>query len=929
MNRMTREVAMYLKAYNQTGQGFAAALGSLQGFRNKVNQIFKTIAKAAAAAAAAIATYAVHIGESFEQAVANTTSMLLTAAKSSEQMQGWVAQLSGEARRLGAATAYTARNVMDAMYDLASGGMRANEILAASEGILKLAGATMSGMGETAETVMSSLRQFGMEATSTNRVVNVFAAGIQNSMLNMERLTYAMVYAGPYMSLVGENIEDTVAALALLHNAGLKGSVAGTNLRAMISALLKPSDDLKQALGDVSLAGDGLLAVIKKLSSQKFSPDQFAAMFKIRGLPAANALVKAGPQAFEDMVKAITGTQAAFDMYEWQMNTVHNQWMILKSAAEETGLAIFDVLKGPIREGLRMAIAWVERNRSAMVDWAAAAVRGFRMMADQVKDAIEWIKRHRSAIEPTVTILSLIAAGIYAAATATRIWAGAGLLLNAVISPLGRVVVIGTLIALAIAKATNTTIDFQEVWRGVVHVVMNFGEYLKFGLNVAGLYWNAFWRSVWSIFPDIIRNWKQIGVALWESFEWAFLMILDLYDATVWALYHASWGLVHSMKFVGFALAAAFMGHLELIPGYAAEAWAQLKDNAAKVVDDFRGVGEKRMKETGEAWAAVHMTEFLTKLREEMGYAGIEMQRLMLGLPTMKPLAPAAGSGGYQPPPTMPPGFDAAADPWAWLDKKAVAGKKPFVSAVEESAKEVMIVMDELNRSMQQVFDGGWASIIDSSRTGAEKWADLFRNMRQAAWSVIGDVVKKYIWGEAMKWKAVAASEKAQAAARVAGAVTDTGVTGVKAANASVETAFNLKAAASGFFRAFASLPWVGIGLALGAIVLMKKMMKGFHDGGPVTGRSGRDAIPAWLERGEYVMPAAATRNNLPALEAMRRGQTPRSMAAGGNRTNVFQVTSGSLILADNQLTMRRFADQLLRVLETESMPARQVVGNG
>ena len=90
------------------------------------DKVFKNIARASAAAFAAIGTAAIGVGAAFEQGLANTSSMFITAAKDAKQLGEWTAQLEARARDLGSTTAFSAREATDAMYALASGGMSAS-----------------------------------------------------------------------------------------------------------------------------------------------------------------------------------------------------------------------------------------------------------------------------------------------------------------------------------------------------------------------------------------------------------------------------------------------------------------------------------------------------------------------------------------------------------------------------------------------------------------------------------------------------------------------------------------------------------------------------------------------------------------------------------------------------------------------------------
>ena len=51
----------------------------------------------------------------------------------------------------------------------------------------------------------------------------------------------AMKFAAPMMSMAKISFNEATAAIGALANAGLKGTVAGTALRAMMTRLLNPT----------------------------------------------------------------------------------------------------------------------------------------------------------------------------------------------------------------------------------------------------------------------------------------------------------------------------------------------------------------------------------------------------------------------------------------------------------------------------------------------------------------------------------------------------------------------------------------------------------------------------------------------------------------------------------------------------------------
>src|SRR5574344_2385962 len=85
--------------------------------------------------------------------------------------------LTDAAKNAGATTKYTASQAADALFNLAQAGMSAEQATQALGGVLSLAQASGAGLAESAESVASSLSQFGLQASDSARIATVFAAG--------------------------------------------------------------------------------------------------------------------------------------------------------------------------------------------------------------------------------------------------------------------------------------------------------------------------------------------------------------------------------------------------------------------------------------------------------------------------------------------------------------------------------------------------------------------------------------------------------------------------------------------------------------------------------------------------------------------------------------------------------------------------------
>lgn len=873
MRSEKREVAIYLRAINRMGAGVRQAASEMKAISAAGDRVFRRVVQVGAAAFAALAAGAAGVGAAFEQAMANTSSMFITAAKSAAELDGWTRDLARRAREIGAATAFSATEAANAMYSLASGGLKANQVIAATGPVLELAGATLNDMGATAETVMSTMVQFGLKAHQTSRITNVFAAGIQNSTLNMQRLTDAMVYAGPVAAALGMSVEETTAALALLHNAGLKGSMAGTGLRMMFARLLDAGGELKKILGGVSLEKDGLGAVLAILQKANLSAAQMSSLFGERAFAAVAALTKAGKKGFDDMTRALTGTTAAQSMYKRQMDTVQSQLKILRSGIEETFLATFDKIQPSLRKMLGAAQRFVEETRPIVVGMFEATVKAANDAAPYVRAFINDMARGLRELRPamhavrelTVDLFSLAGANVSTIASLTRVTAGLTVATwalskaaNALVASFlwiraHPIALVFTLLAAGIGLAIDKMGGFQAAWvnvqfgvrKGIIWIQWYF-KALWADLRMTGDLFNAlagYWRDFWQKIAEI----GEIGGGLFKRIMGAIKdTILDPFGPSVWERVQS-----------------------EVAAGIASIAEVASREGGS-YFDDVSKNHAHRL-----AQAKSEMEQQLRELRKW------HKDALFDALYGDKPLGidGDGGAGGYKGPKLSL--FDSS-----MMYDDPVKG---MVSSVADSSAEIFDIWEETQAGLVSVSQSAWNSIIDSHSTGTRKWKELWKSSSEFVWGLIGKTVLAQLTGNKV-------------------VLVDT------ITKNELETESNVKTAASGFFKAYAGLPFAGQVLALASILAMTTFLAKMHTGGMIGGSGGRGSYRERMfmgQDGEYVMPVAQTRANYETLEAMRRGMRPALSAAGRGGPSVtvhVNVPKGSLLIANDHLAVRRLS---------------------
>ena len=204
-----------------------------------------------------------------------------------------IKDLTLDAQRLGSATKYTASEATNLQIELAKLGFSRKEILQSTEGILKFAQATGSDLPEAAALAGAALRMFGAETSETERYVSAMAVATTKSALSFSYLQTAMPIVGPVAKAFNFQIEDTLALLGKLADAGFDASMSATATRNILLNLADGSGELAKALGGPVNTLPELVAGLKKLKAQGVDLNTTLELTDKRSVAAFNAFLTA------------------------------------------------------------------------------------------------------------------------------------------------------------------------------------------------------------------------------------------------------------------------------------------------------------------------------------------------------------------------------------------------------------------------------------------------------------------------------------------------------------------------------------------------------------------------------------------------------------------------------------------------------------
>ncbi len=148
--------------------------------------------------------------------------------------------LSKQAQILGRETQFSAVEASAAMTFLAQAGLDVNQIMKAMPNALELAATGQISLAEAADISTNIMSAYGLQAEDLGRVNDIIANTSTSANTNVREFAEAFKMVGPIAKSAEQGIEEVSASIGLLANAGIKGTMAGTALRTMMSKLIAP-----------------------------------------------------------------------------------------------------------------------------------------------------------------------------------------------------------------------------------------------------------------------------------------------------------------------------------------------------------------------------------------------------------------------------------------------------------------------------------------------------------------------------------------------------------------------------------------------------------------------------------------------------------------------------------------------------------------
>jgi TP901 family phage tail tape measure protein len=318
--KATKGVGGLVKQYGLLTAGVAGAV-----------QAFRTVNKMAASV---IRTF-----KDFEFQMAKVRAI---TGSTDNQIQA----LSDTAQELGRTTFFTASQVAELQTNFGKLGFTTSEILAAQEATLQLATATESDLARAAIVAGAAVRGFGLNATETQRVVDVMATSFTSSALDLEKFQTSMTKVAPIAANANISLEATTAIMGTLTDAGIEASIAGTSLRNIFLKMQDPTSELTKKIGFTVNSTKDLFKAINILNNSNLKNSEIQQVVDKRQVAAFTTILK-GADSIEHLHNLnMTASGSAQEMADIVGDNLEGAFKRLTSAVEGLSIVIFESFVG-------------------------------------------------------------------------------------------------------------------------------------------------------------------------------------------------------------------------------------------------------------------------------------------------------------------------------------------------------------------------------------------------------------------------------------------------------------------------------------------------------------------------------------------------------------------------------------------------------
>ena len=560
----------------------------------RADETFGKIGRTTGVAGAAIAAgigLAVNAAANFEQRM---SAVQAVSGASQKEMD----QLSKKALQLGKDTSFSATEAAQAIEELVKAGVSVPDVMnGAADATVALAAAGEISLPEAATIAANAMNQFNLSAQQMPRIADLIAGAANASAIDVGDFGQSLSQVGAVANLVGASFDDTAAAIALMGNAGIKGSDAGTSLKTMLTNLqpqTKKQADLMKELGIITEDGKniffdangklgdmadvaGILNRALKGMTAAQKQATLTTLFGSDAVRAAAVFANEGAVGFNKMAQSMTKVTAA-DVAKTRLDNFKGSLEQLKGSLETASIVIGQILLPALRSIVDAVTSVLNKflNLSTNTQELILAIVGIVGAALLVTAAFLKIILTIQKVVEILKVLRLAMATTWVAA----------------LGPIGLIIIaIAAVVAIIIVlwKKSETFRDIvMGVWNAIktaISVVVTFitgtvvpalvaaWNAIVSSLQAVGAFFAAVWNGFVAVITFVVNIIKTIIMTYFNIYKTIILAALDV----IMGIWRTFWGIF------GGIITAAFNLIVQIIR-LGVAVWALIINTATKAI---------------------------------------------------------------------------------------------------------------------------------------------------------------------------------------------------------------------------------------------------------------------------------------------------------------------------------------------------------
>jgi TP901 family phage tail tape measure protein len=339
----------------------------------------------------------------FQKAMAEVSTLVDTSKVNMKELEDGVRSLSGQFGMSG-------QGLAKALYQTISAGVPAAESIKFLDVATKAAIGGVTDAFTTVNALTSGLNAYGMKASQVTEISDALFETVKYGKTTMAELSPAIGTIAPLAANAGIAFDEMAAAMATLTLAGVDTSTAATALRAIVSSMIKPSDEAANAakmLGlewsAAALKEKGLKGALDELfKATQGDTEALGIMIpEVRALNGALILGGTGAEKFTEIIAGMADKTGATEVAFGKMqNTLSFKWDVLTTQFKGIGKSVAEDLT-PILYGvvaalteLTKAFKFLFSTYEAGIKQVAKLVGGFDGFSDKVMSSEEQLGKY-------------------------------------------------------------------------------------------------------------------------------------------------------------------------------------------------------------------------------------------------------------------------------------------------------------------------------------------------------------------------------------------------------------------------------------------------------------------------------------------------------------------------------------------------------